>query len=182
MRYKGFFLITLVLCVFAGYNFYIDKGYSEKPNYDYYEFGNSGFMERKGSIGSDKIKIHAPNKDIKHMNIGTKNFEISKTESESLVFSLIDKINLFCKQELCKTYDYISKGRSGDLEIYHYSNNLHASVYNKDLIYFTIPDEANRPSQCLYIVNDTKGGKTCRGLDEVYYNNKYKIFRIRKRL
>jgi hypothetical protein len=172
MRKKGFFVTTLALCVFAGLNFYSQYSKAEKPIYEYYEFGDSGFMERKGTIDNDKL-ILAKNNDIEYKDIKSSNFVMSKMAPESLVFSLIDTINLFCKEESCKTYEYIDKGRSSDLEIYHYSNNLHASVYNKDLIYFTIPDEDNRPSQCLYIVTDSKGDKSCRGLDERYYYYKY---------
>ena len=175
VKYKKKFVIVLTLCVFAGFYIYSHNGKTENRIYEYYELGNSGFierLERKGSIGSNKLTLKK-DMNIEYKDIDISNFVMNKIEPDNLVFSLIDKINLFCKKELCKTYDYKSKSRIGDLEIYHYSNNLNASVYNKDLIYFTIPDEDNRPSKCLYTVIDTNGGKSCKGLDERYYYDKY---------
>ena len=172
MKYKVFYIIVLGICVYAGFNIYSHNGKTENRVYEYYELGNSGLIERKGSIGSDKLIIKT-NINIEYKDIDISNFVMSKIEPDNFVFSIMDTINEFCKKELCKNYEYLSKGRSNDLEIYHYSNNLHASVYNRDLIYFTIPDEDNRPSQCIYIVTDEKGLKSCRGLDERYYNDKY---------
>jgi hypothetical protein len=165
--------MVLTIFVFAGFYIYGLKGGEKKSIYEYYEFGSSGFLERKGSIGENKLILNI-NDNIKYKDLNNNNnFLLSTIDPETLLFYLMNTINEFCKIESCKTYEYIDKGRRSDLEIYNYSNNLHVSVYNKDLIYFTIPDESNRPSQCLYIVTDSLGGKSCRGLDERYYYNKY---------
>ena len=111
VKYKKKFVIVLTLCVFAGFYIYSHNGKTENRIYEYYELGNSGFierLERKGSIGSNKLTLKK-DMNIEYKDIDISNFVMNKIEPDNLVFSLIDKINLFCKKELCKTYDYKSK-------------------------------------------------------------------------
>lgn len=173
MRYKVFFITVLTLSVFASFNYYNNKGKVENSIYEYYQIDKSGSMERKGTIGSNKLML-SKNIDIAYNDIEIKNFVMREIEPESLLLGLIDIINEFCAKESCKTYDYLGKDRrSIDHEVYHFSNNIHASVYSKDLVYFTIPDESNRPSKCLDFFTNMVGASSCVGLDERYYYNKY---------
>ena len=144
-------------------------------NYKYYEFGNTGFMERKGSIIDKKIEIEL-NKNLTYKKTEARHYLMKDEMPEDLIRNLIDIYSKFCKEEGCKSYEFnkkeINRGNR-DVELYHYNDNIVVSVYKKELIYFTIPDESNRPSQCMYIVTNQNGEKSCTGLDDERYNSKY---------
>jgi hypothetical protein len=165
----------MVLVAIFWYNIPSKINVINDPKYKYYEFGNTGFMERKGSINDKKIAIEL-NKNLNYKKTEARHYLMKEELPENLIRNLIDIYSKFCKEEGCKSYEFKKKEfirGNRDVELYHYNDNVVVSVYKKELIYFTIPDESNRPSQCMYIVTNQNGDKSCTGLDEERYNSKY---------
>lgn len=167
-------ITAVVLCSIAGLNLYLDKTFDGVSKYKYFEFGDSGYMERTGSITNNKFILKIRD-NYKYQDTKRNNFVMLDSGSETLINNIMGTINEFCKINYCKTYNYLGKERynGNNVDLYHYSNNLTAVVSTNNLLYFTIPDDSVRPSQCLYLVTNQSGERSCKGLDERLYYKKY---------
>lgn len=176
VRYKLFYISTITLLGLVGIIFFFSQKNSNISSiYKYYEFGPSGYMERKGSVTEKKL-IPILKDNMVYKNVVSSNLVMSRVDSNLFISNLMGVMNEFCKKDFCKTYEYLGqeKDNTNNIELYYYTNDLTISVTNKDLLYVTIPADGSRPSQCLYLITDSNGGKSCKGLDESYYNNKYR--------